>query len=319
MIEARVVADSISPDGVRIITVEGTLHRFVLGEAAKHRALSISAQSSRAVPVKKMIEMVQQNCAVPVYWGANQAGMTAKEECNDQVIMKEWGYGTANTYNRELAWLDSADYACHVASAFNEAGYHKQIVNRILEPYLWQRVLITATEWANFFALRLHKDAQPELRAFAECVHKSIEESNPTLVESNDWHLPFVDKELYMTRQLGGDGLPIEIMRYYVNGSEVDLETAKRYSAARCATTSYRTDTINLGKGLEIYQKLIETEPYHSVPLEHVCRPLHIPHSASFGFDDLVTHVDREGWCWSGNSKGWGQMRKETTGAVLTQ
>ena len=106
-------------------------------------------------------------------------------------------------------------------------------------------------------------------------------------------------------------------MRYYVNDSEVDLETAKKYSAARCATTSYRTDNISLEKGLEIYQKLVETEPYHSVPLEHVCRPLHFPRSGTFGHDDLVTHMDREGWCWSGNAKAWGQMRKEVTGSVL--
>lgn len=244
-VEAEVVADSISPDGVRIITIQGTLHRFVLGELAKHRALSMSAQSSRAVPVQKMIDIVKDHPAMPVFWGKNQPGMRADEQLEGEQLTEaigEWHFAAINAVN-------SANY-------MNGCGAHKQIVNRVLEPYLWQRVLLTATEWDNLFKLRRHKDAQPELKSFVDEVFDAMQDSTPLPLRHSEWHVPFVGRDV----QLGHS-------RYIITEDgeteEISLDHAKKYSAARCATTSYRTDKLSLERGLEIYKKLVESEPHH--------------------------------------------------------
>ena len=158
MIEANVIAHSRTSTGEELITVEVDFHRFILAEINTHRVLSRNYQSSRAVPVSKMLEQVINDPAIPVHFGKNQSGMVAEEE-NESLVELE-----GVTVTSEEAWRVAALSAAKYAKALHDAGYHKQIVNRIIEPYVWTKGVITATieGWESVFNLRCHKDAQPE-------------------------------------------------------------------------------------------------------------------------------------------------------------
>ena len=147
---AKVLADSISPDGVRLTTMEVTFPRIVLAEFNTHRMFSRNSASSRAIPVEKMIQRVLDDPFSPVWWGKNQSGMQAAEELSGEALRLARQH-----------WLDARDFAISCVRLFQapEISLHKQIANRLLEPFLWHTVVVTATEWENFFALRCHKDA----------------------------------------------------------------------------------------------------------------------------------------------------------------
>jgi len=297
-VEAKVIADSISPDGVRLTTIEGTMHRFVLAEMNKHRMLSQSAQSSRAVPVPKMIEMVRNDPMMPVYWGKNQKGMSANEELSgDELISAQMRWEAA-----------MRDATFHAELLHEDTGAHKQLVNRLLEPFLPQKIVITGTEWENFFRLRCHPDAQPEIRLFAEKIKEAMDNSTPKELDYNEWHLPYVTLEY---ESAGPGSLLVYVTDSGEKISYPDIEAAKRYSAARCATASYRTEKLTVERAMNIFEQLVMSEPRHSVPLEHVATPMR------YAASPLCTHLTKDLTPLSGNFKQWGQMRKEIEGAVL--
>src|ERR1019366_6662026 len=156
---ARVLLDSRSPSGARLTTMEVRYPRFIHSEMMTHRVFSRNAASSRAIPIKKMISAVREEPALPVYWGRNQTGMSAREEIQPAVealARAEW----------QAALEDALRHAERLAA--QDIDLHKQLVNRLLEPFAWITVIITATEWANFFTQRAHPDAQPEIRHVAE-------------------------------------------------------------------------------------------------------------------------------------------------------
>ena len=185
-ISAKVVADSIDSTGKRITTFEIEVMRFVWAEFMTHRLFSRNAASSRAIPVKKMLEQIEKNPAMPIHWGANQKGMQADAECDNEVC------GPLFVDNRIGAWNDAKNEAISYAKAFDEAGYHKQIVNRLTEPFAFIKAVVTATEYDNFFHLRCHKDAQPEIQELARCMFESREKSDPQLLNPGEWHVPYV-------------------------------------------------------------------------------------------------------------------------------
>ncbi len=156
-VSAKVIKDSISPDGVRITTLELEYPRIIHSELMTHRVFSRNSASSRAIPVSKVIELVESNPAMPVHWGKNQAGMQAKEELDD--LNKE--------AVRQL-WLEAAKQAVSIAKVMADIGGHKQVVNRILEPFQHMKVVVTSTEWANWDWLRDHPDADPTIHALAK-------------------------------------------------------------------------------------------------------------------------------------------------------
>ena len=150
---ARILLDSLSPVGARLTTMEVRYPRFIHSEMMTHRVFSRNAASSRAVPIKKMIAAVREEPAMPIFWGKNQSGMAAREEIVGDARVRA-----------ETEWRRALDNALETAEQLSssEVDLHKQLVNRILEPFAWITVIITATEWANFFTQRLHADAQPE-------------------------------------------------------------------------------------------------------------------------------------------------------------
>ena len=289
-ITAKIIKDSINPNGVRITTVELEYPRFIHSEVMTHRMFSRNSASSRAIPVAKIIEQVETNPAMPIHWGKNQPGMQANEEL--QGVERE---------AMIQSWIASAKEAASRAKVMSQIGGHKQIVNRILEPYQIMKVLVTATEWQNFFHLRDHEDAQPEIKELAVQIKKAMQDSVPDKLECGMWHLPYIVTKFEQGEQT-----------YWLDAeTEVSLEDAQKVSCSACAQVSYRKLDTSLEKAKEIYKKLVESEPVHSSAFEHVA--CCVDTYGLYLFSELcygMTHVDKAGNFWSGNFRSWVQFRQ---------
>lgn len=243
-ITATVIADSISTLGNRITTLQLKYPRFIHSEFMTHRVFSRNSASSRAIPVAKMIAQVQNDPAMPIYWGLNQPGMQASKEHEDISTAQVW-------------WKAAAIDAAASATLLNDLGLHKQIVNRVLEPFQWMHTIVTATEWDNFFELRCHPDAQPEFQVLACAIRTAMEDSAPVVRAcermgwNGAWHLPYVlDDER----------------------ASIATSTLTKLSAARCARVSYLKHdgtTPNIEDDLTLFERLVGGKPLHASPIEH--------------------------------------------------
>ena len=290
-VSAKVIKDSISPAGVRITTLELEYPRIIHSELMTHRVFSRNSASSRAIPVSKVIELVESNPAMPVHWGKNQAGMQAKEELDD--LNKE--------AVRQL-WLEAAKQAISVAKVMADIGAHKQVVNRILEPFQHMKVVVTSTEWANWDWLRDHPDADPTIHALAKEMKRVRSESTPEELFYGEWHLPYVNSErskFYAERNYFDE-----------HGEPITLEQARMISASCCAQTSYRKQDGSLEKAEDIFKKLVESEPCHASPVEHRATPAERSDTRLEMFEEGITHRCKDYWTWSGNFRGWIQFRQ---------
>lgn len=258
----KVLADSVGPNEARLTTVEVTLPRIVLSELLTHRVFSRNSASSRAIPIERMIQRVLHDPFVPEYWGANQKGMQAVSEIS-----------AACAEEGRHRWLMARDKAVTEVKNLMALGVHKQIANRLLEPFAWTTVIITATEWDNFFALRCHRDAQPELRRAAEMIRAARDESRVTRCARDQMHMPMCEDY--------GD------LRYE-GYSDTDVSMIV---AGRCARISYLTHDgkRNPRADLELATRLLQSG--HMSPFEHVA----------------YASEEKE---WFGNFYGWRQMRK---------
>lgn len=265
----KILCDSVSPDGVRLTTIEIILPRLVIAELNTHRQFSRNSASSRAIPIKKMLERVINDPFTPVYYGKNQQGMQASEELSPE----------AKAMALEL-WLNARDNAVTTVKRLQmpDIDLHKQIANRLLEPFLWHTVLITATEWRNFFALRCNKDAQPEIRMAAEMMRDAYNASTPEKLDYGQWHMPL----LFDKVQLIDAGY--------------DIDDMCKISVGRCARVSYMThDGVRAPEAdIQLCERLQKSG--HLSPMEHVARPMH---NEDFDND----------WLQS-NFRGWVQFRK---------
>lgn len=265
MISAKVVADSISSENVRLVTMQLTYPRFIHSEFMTHRVFSRNAASSRAIPIAKMIEQVEKNPAVPVSWGKNQSGMQAREELEHFAPFKErFSDGHRSDWDWVYSPRDRAIQEWHAAklSAVKHAkemvalGVHKQLVNRLLEPWQEMQTIVTATEWTNFFKLRRHPDAQPEIKALADEMEKAMSESQPKLLHAGEWHLPYAIVNL-------NDVLSADT-----------LAQMKKWSTARCARVSYLNhdkQEPEAAKDEDLHDKLLQSG--HFSPFEHPATP----------------------------------------------
>jgi len=285
--QATVIADSISPANIRLPSIEMVFPRIILPEFNTHRQLSRSFSSSRAIPTRKLLEMVERDPVRPIHWGKNQPGMQANEELDELGV-----------YRARQIWDHAAYYATLQAKALLDLGVHKQVVNRILEPFLPVRGIATATEWANFFGLRRHRDAQPEIRYLADLMWEALERSTPRLLQPGEWHLPYVLEE--------------ELERF--GGLTDPTGTLRKISAARCARSSYRTHdgrVSTLEEDLGLCDRLIKAELIHASPFEHQATPdvlLDVEARngrESFGFFKTFRRPGLHG-----NLNGWVQARK---------
>jgi hypothetical protein len=273
MISAKVICDSKSPQGVRITTMELEYPRIIHSEFMTHRVFSRNAASSRAIPVAKMLERVRLNPAMPVSWGKNQAGMQAGEEHNALICVPSL-HPPEENYGREQLWSMAASDAAAYSEAFAQAGYHKQVANRLTEPFQWMRTLVTSTEWDNFFDLRDHPDADPTFQALAAAMREAMKGSAPV---EREYHLPYITEEEFSLYQ---------------------MHVIFKVSANRCKRVSY----FNFG-GAQVpiadevagFNEMAGGKPLHASPLEH----------------PAVAMCDDE---YSGNFRGWHQFRQAWEG-----
>ena len=247
MITAEIIADSkCLTSGQRITTMQLRYPRIIHAEFMTHRVFSRNASSSRAIPVAKLIEEARTNPAMPSRFGANQRGMQDKGGEHEALI---------NGLTPEEFWRWAARQAADIALAYEQAGYHKQVVNRILEPFTHINVVVTSTHWANFYALRCHADADPTMKALADAMWEAHQASTPLVLSRHDWHLPYIsewDRE---------------------NMSTIQLLIS---SAARCARVSYSNhngSSPSFQDDLALYEKLVTADLVHASPLEHQAMP----------------------------------------------
>ena len=182
------------------------------------------------------------------------------------------------------AWLHAAQDAADNAEHMLAIGLHKQVVNRILEPFQIMKVVVTSTEWENFFWLRDHKDAQPEIRVLAQKMKQAMQDSSPTELEYGMWHLPYV-------RQTFDGGSQV---CYDEHGNVISIDDAIKISCSSCAQVSYRKLDTSLEKAEVIYDKLVNSEPVHASAFEHVA--LCTEEFFNIGW----TSESIEGYMWSG-------------------
>ncbi len=308
-IEVKVIADSISPQGIRMRSVQIKHHRFILSEINTHRMLSKSNRSSRAVPFKKLLEEVRNDPAMPVFWGKNQPGMQAREELDE----------TSRLYAME-SWRRAALDASIHAENLSGIGLHKQIVNRLIEPFLWQHGILSGTNWNNFFALRRHPDAQPEFKALADIMWEAFEASVPVELEPGQWHLPYVEdddhnsiRELLEQDWSEKTGEMPDVMPLSPEDDEWKL-IARDISAARCARISYSpfdSDKKDILKDISLATMLRAAK--HMSPFEHQATPDKWTGNKITITDDLVISDPTEGrWAnphLHANLNGWIQNR----------
>lgn len=255
--------------------------RFIHAELMTHRAFSRNAASSRAIPVAKIIDDILADTAMPLHWGKNQRGMQASEECDeivqsivpnafmgaglerwsdidpDQALADDrpaWEVQVVG-WEARAAWLNARDFAIAQARAFDAAGYHKQVVNRLLEPFMHITVLVSSTEWDNFLELRDHADAEPHIAMLAREVRKCLDdESTVQTLEPGEWHLPFASGR-------------------WEGENPIDKRALIKLSVARCASTSYKTVEgfdMTLDRAVALHDKLVGSHPIHASPCEHV-------------------------------------------------
>jgi hypothetical protein len=263
--KAEVVADSLNPYS-RITTFLLEYPRIVHTHLLTHRMFSRNSSSSRAIPTSTVLTYLREHTAEPVFWGANQQGMQSYTELSP--LKKR----ASKAVWYALATINS--FGSYLLSAL---GVHKQISNRPTEPYTYIKVLVTATEFDNWFDLRLHHAADPTVRQLAEVMKKAYDASTPQTLENGQWHSPFSN----------------------------DLKV----SVSCAAQTSYRKHDESYSKAVAIFQKLnldsSSTEPAHSSPTEHQAQ-----YVENMNFDTKgVTHLDKNGFYWSGNLRGWVQYR----------
>lgn len=274
-IEAKIIEDSISSTRKRLTTFQLRYPRWIHAEFLTHRLFSRNASSSRAIPAKKLFAVIEDDPAIPVHWGKNEKGMQARQEMDD--------FQAAAC--KEL-WLEARDRVLSIARALEGMGLHKQVVNRMTEPWSHISVVCTATEFDNFFQLRCHPDAQPEIKVLAEQMRDLYYSNTPRRLNVGQWHLPYIqDQERFAPGN------------YRKSGELKNEGSLIKASVARCARVSYLTHDKaepDIDLDVALYQRLFDSK--HLSPFEHIATPSSDPS------------------IWSGNFKGWIQYRKTLKG-----
>ncbi len=278
--EVKIIEDSISPAGKRLTTITATYPRFIHSEIMTHRDRARNAASSRAIPWPKMREAIVTEPVVPIRWGMEQSGMQTGNEIPER--MRPF----AESIWRE-AMMDAVYHANRLASigayfveecqldalpGDEQIKIHKSLPNRIVEPWMWITVVMTATEWKNFFRLRCHPDAEVHFQKIACMIRDAMAESKPV---ERTWHLPFIQED--------------------ERGHE-DIRELAKISTARCARVSYLTHEgiRSQEKDLELFDRLSQGSGFgHWSPHEH------------------PAHASWDPWYRSGPFVGWCQWRKD--------
>jgi thymidylate synthase ThyX len=258
-IEAKIVADSINSRGCRITTFTVVFPRFILAEFNTHRAFSRNSASSRARPFQVTLKEVRDDPFIPIRWMSTHKGMQGTDYLDE-----------AESKAAVVEWLKARDLAVEQAIKLDHLRVTKQLVNRMLEPYMWHEVIVTATSFENFFALRAHADAEIHIAALAEAMLKAYNLSTPSPLKAGEWHIPFSEHMNQMK-------LSFLIDEKSSLSTAEQVEVLKRSIAcARCARISYRPfgseDCYDYAADLKLFNQLLNGG--HMSPLEHCARAM---------------------------------------------
>ena len=316
-IKATTLLDSVSTSDERLTTFVVEYPRIILAELNTHRMLSRNSASSRAIPFDKM---VTQLTARPVRFGEANPGMQDKgEEHDGKVIIRDYEMGddhsdsvvfaTSYEVSGQEAWEFAKESAVEISKAFYEAGFAKQVYNRLTEPFQRIKTVISGTEWENFFWLRNHASADPTFAELARVMQQAMQESVPQTLLPGEWHLP------YVTSRRNDNGK----LEYWLDGeTQLCEDDALKVSAARCAAVSYRNIDYGLEKCRQVHDKLVGDDRKHGSAMEHQAKAMTgVDAGGDISlatnpktWEQGVTHMDSESNLWSGNFKGWVQYRK---------
>ena len=325
---AKIVLASKAANSTALPLITMHLHYpdIIHGEVMTHRVFSRNARSMRAVPVKTMVKEVREDPFVPWHWGKNQRGMQAAEECNEILRFDDFprvcDSNNIFSLNREESWREAAKYAADMASAYDQAGYHKQVANRLIAPFTWKHTLITSTSWANFLHLRDHEDAEPHFHDLAAMVREALAGAEYQTLQPGQWHLPYISEADYDAALTAPDE----------SGTDPGIQLLQKISVARSARISYAPfdGDASIERELERYDLLVGSQPLHASPTEHQATPdtqstyrrqVKI-HEGPTSQHDLWKMVG-EGNDWnhpelSGNfDHGWIQFRKTLAGEYI--
>jgi thymidylate synthase ThyX len=304
-ITAKVVADSISKEGVRLTTLQLRYPRMVHADFMTHRVFSRNGRSSRAVPFKTLVKEAPY---IP-HFMLNQGGMVATQELDDD------DYAMAHTI-----WLEAVEACKRAATELSELGggkgVHKQWVNRMLEWFGYIDVLVSSTDWANFIELRDDVGAQPEIIELAKQIQIAMRDSSPVLMQPGAWHMPYIDIDTIMeVRNLVEPKHPKWQLRHGAESTNAQfqldcLDILRKISVARCARLTIKPfdGDGSIDKELKRYDLLMVSKPVHASPAEHIATP-DVP--AEYGFSlDFPSIASWENQHEHGNFYGWRQFRK---------
>ena len=274
-ITAKIIEDSIAPNGKRLTTVQARYPRAFHAEVMTHRMFSRNASSSRAKPVERVIEEVQNDPAGPRSWNENKRGMQAGAPLPAEVQQ-----------HAQQMWLAARNHAVMTQEVLQDLKVHKQWANRVTEPWQHIDIILTGTEWENFFALRCTEFALPEFDELAwKIAQLYYEGPDPKSVEIGEWHLPYVTLQ---------------------ERDSYDIETLLKCSVARCARVSFSnhdgTDP-DVEKDAALHDERLFPSK-HMSPFEHQGTPWWP------GNNHGVSNVE-------GNFRGWIQYRKTLKGETL--
>lgn len=260
----RVIADSINAEGDRITTVVARYQRFIHAEVMTHKDFSRNASSSRAIPFKTMLKSIWKDMAAPMNWGKNKPGMQAAEELTG--FSRWWA---------KFCWFTTGRIVLVMAYLMNFAGVHKQVINRMIEPWSYIQVQITATNWDRFFDLRIHKDAQPEIYDLARNIRSALRQNKPKHLMIAEWHLPWITED----------------ERRNISLSEDDLRMISAARSARLSYTAHGDPKMDIQKDLKLANMLLESK--HMSPFEHQATPRpHQKYANMRGWMNFRTHLN---------------------------
>lgn len=287
---AQIILASKSIDGIPLLTFQTHYWRPIHSELKTHRSFSGNSRSSRAVPVTRLL-------AEPIFlphFMQNRPGMTSITELPEEDLNE------ANSI-----WYKLANETRTAVRRLHELDVHKQWANRPLEWFGWIDSLYTSTDWANFYALRIDKAAQPELQSLAGLMFQAMMNIEYQILKPGEWHLPYIDQLDWETarREAFDDGEENRRSTPYDQWYNITGKM-KEISAARCARVSIKPFDGNADYTAEkLRLQTLLTSPVHASPFEHQATP-----------DELAEPEDPGIWMnpqLHGNFDGWIQHRKQ--------
>ncbi len=243
--KVEILLDSINPyNGCRLTTFYLQYPQNIHQQVLTHRMFSRNSMSLRAMSFERVADLP----IAEKTWTLEKKGMNG--ELADETSSYAANLVVERMYKRMI------DYAYELKCL----GIHHQDINDYLRPFLNIDVVLSATEFDNFFKLRLDKQhAKPDIYKLAVAMKEAIEDSEPSLEYD---HIPLFDAGSF----------------------NYGLTELKKISAARLARYSYLQWSDNIESDLKLANKLIANK--HASPFEHIATAT----------EDSDFHYNFRGW-----------------------